>query len=302
MKPIKVRAGQTVKYDVDVKGEPSPALTWRFKNIELNSNEQIQIDNIEYNTILAITETKRNNSGIYSLKAENINGFDEADVEVIVLDKPSSPEGPLEVCDVHREGCKLKWKKPKDDGGTPLAGYIIEKLDTSNGRWLSAGTCLPEQLEYELKDLEPNHRYQFRIKAVNDEGESVPLETDGVVVAKNPFDVSSPPGLPELEDWDEHHVKLKWEPPIRNNGADITGYIIEVMDKDSGAFIKTVETDGPACKGIVKNLENGKQYKFRVCAVNKAGKSEPSEQTNWHTAKARLCMYINIILRKNDQF
>lgn len=59
------------------------------------------------------------------------------------------------------------------------------------------------------------------------------------------------------------------------------------MDKDSGEFVKAVETDSPVCKGVVKKLEEGQQYKFRVRAVNKAGPSDPSEQTNWHVAKPR---------------
>ena len=33
---------------------------------------------------------------------------------------PSRPEGPLEVSDVKAESVKLKWKKPKDDGGKDI--------------------------------------------------------------------------------------------------------------------------------------------------------------------------------------
>lgn len=292
MKPVKVRAGQTVKFDVDVKGEPAPELSWFFKEQDLIPTGQSRIENEDYNTKLTIVDSTRKDTGTYKLKAENINGVDEAEVEVIILDKPSKPEGPLEVSDVHKEGCKLKWKKPKDDGGVPLTGYVIEKLDTAVGRWVPAGTADPEKTEQEIKGLEPNHRYQFRVRAVNEEGESEPLETDSAIVAKNPFDVSAPPGLPEFEDWDEHHVKLKWEPPIRDGGAPVTSYIIEVMDKDSGEFVKAAETDGPVCKGVVKKLEEGQQYKFRVRAVNKAGPSEPSEQTNWHIAKPRFRKFI----------
>jgi len=94
--------------------------------------------------------------------------------------------------------------------------------------------------------LEPLHTYQFRVKAVNEEGESEPLETDNATVAKNPFDVPTAPGLPDIVDWDENMVKLKWEPPIRDNGAPITGYIIEMMDKFRGEFVKV-------CINLFKN-------------------------------------------------
>lgn len=292
LQTVKVRAGQNVKFDVDVRGEPPPTITWSLGTKTLEAGPNCRIENEDYNTKLTLLNTTRGNSGTYKIFAQNDSGTDEAEVEVHILDKPSKPEGPLEVTDVHKEGCKLKWNKPKDDGGIPLTGYLIEKLDTATGRWVPAGHVDPSKTEQEIKGLEPNHRYQFRVKAVNEEGESEPLETESAIVAKNPFDPPAPPGLPELEDWNEHMVKLKWEPPIRDGGAPITGYIIEMMDKDSGHFVKAVETQGPTCTGVVPKLEEGQQYKFRVRAVNKAGPSEPSEQTNWHTAKPRFCKYI----------
>ena len=33
---------------------------------------------------------------------------------------PSRPGGPLQVDDVQKDSCKLKWKKPDDDGGNPI--------------------------------------------------------------------------------------------------------------------------------------------------------------------------------------
>lgn len=48
-------------------------------------------------------------------------------------DRPGKPEGPLEISDIHKEGCKLKWDKPKDDGGVPISGYTVEKMDVTTG-------------------------------------------------------------------------------------------------------------------------------------------------------------------------
>lgn len=100
-------------------------------------------------------------------------------------------------------------------------------------------------------------------------------------------DPPSAPGLPEIIDWAENMVKLKWEPPIRDGGAPITGYIIEMKDKFGTTFVKAAEVEGRVCTGTVTRLEEGNQYQFRVRAVNKAGPGEPSEATNPHTAKAR---------------
>lgn len=46
-------------------------------------------------------------------------------------------------------------------------------------------------------------------------------------------DKPGPPGLPEIVDFDENMVKLKWDPPIRDGGAEIAGYVLEMKPKDS---------------------------------------------------------------------
>lgn len=101
------------------------------------------------------------------------------------IGKPGKPEGPLEVSDIKKDGCTLKWKKPKDDGGEPIEGYIVEKFDPETGVWLPVGQSpVPEM---EVTDLTPGHEYKFRVKAVNKEGESEPLETYSSIIAKDPF-------------------------------------------------------------------------------------------------------------------
>ena len=113
MTPIRIRAGQSIKFDVDIKGEPAPTAKWTFKTQELKTLDNVKVEHIEYNSKLIITEAVRKYTGIYKLTAVNDSGTDEADVEVNVLDKPGKPEGPIEVTDVHKEGCKIKWKPPK---------------------------------------------------------------------------------------------------------------------------------------------------------------------------------------------
>ncbi|KAE8573900.1 Putative twitchin [Halyomorpha halys] len=291
LQKITVRNGQMVKLDVDVKGEPPPQIKWFFKSKELENDLRLKIENEDYNTKFVLRDTSRSDSGKYTITAENVNGKDEADVEINILDKPSAPEGPLEVTDVHKEGCKLSWKQPKDDGGLPLTGFAIEKMDVSTGRWVPAGFVEPNVTEHEITGLEPGKKYHFRVAAINEEGESPPLETDTAIIAKNPYDVASAPGLPEIVDYDENMVELKWDPPIRDGGAPITGKFSKIYvyykSKDDPKFVKAVEIHGDIRKGKVPKLEEGNQYQFRIRAVNKAGVGEPSEATNPHTARPR---------------
>lgn len=81
----------------------------------------------------------------------------------------------------------MHWKKPKDDGGLPLTGYIVEKMDPLTGVWTPVSFLDPTKTDHVVTGLEPNKKYHFRVKAVNEEGESPPLETDTAILAKNPY-------------------------------------------------------------------------------------------------------------------
>lgn len=100
------------------------------------SDENVQIDNVDYNTKFFIMRSKRPQSGKYLIVATNRVGEDRAEVDITILGKPATPNGPLKVSDVTKHGCKLKWEAPEDDGGTPIEYYQIEKLDPLTGQWV----------------------------------------------------------------------------------------------------------------------------------------------------------------------
>lgn len=194
MKNITVKAGRNQKWVVDVSGEPAPTLTWILKGETVTNNERVKIENIDYQTTLTITGAIRKDTGVYTLVAENSSGKDEATLEFTVLGKPGSPKGPLEVTDITNKSCKLKWKKPEDDGGCPVTEYEIEKMDVATGKWMRvckvpAKDSLKEP-EVDITNLEPGKEYKFRVTAVNKEGDSEPLTTTKSIIAKNPFGIN----------------------------------------------------------------------------------------------------------------
>lgn len=102
------------------------------------------------------------------------------------LDKPSKPEGPLEVTEIYKDRCHLSWKPPKDDGGLPIEHYVVEAMDLSTKKWVEVGK-IQEDTRCGVPGLEAGKKYKFRVKAVNSEGESEPLVTDSEITAKDPF-------------------------------------------------------------------------------------------------------------------
>ena len=100
-------------------------------------------------------------------------------VELVVLSPSGKPLGPLECLDVCAESCRLAWKAPLDDGGCPILDYKIEMLCPKTKKWKKIGNKKPElPLEFPVKDLEEGQEYKFRVTAINEEGESEPLESD----------------------------------------------------------------------------------------------------------------------------
>ena len=49
-----------------------------------------------------------------------------------------------------------------------------------------------------MKGLQKGKQYQFRVKAVNKEGQSEPLIGDQSIIAKNPYDTPGKCGAPDI--------------------------------------------------------------------------------------------------------
>ena len=155
------------------------------------------------------------------------------------------------------------YRVPLDDGGSPITHYTVEKLDLASeaGTWVACGRST--ELQCHVEGLEEMHEYLFRVKAVNSEGDSEPLEGTDPVLAKNPFDPPGPPGKPALKDWDWDHFELKWAEPRHDGGSKITGYIIEKRSANDDLWLKCGEVKPKLEFGIASDVELGKSYVFR---------------------------------------
>lgn len=181
------KVGATVLIDVDVEGEPTPETMWTLLGQELKAEENMKIEHVAYNTKFTITNGQRKNTKKYKVVATNDHGKDEEFVEVVFLGRPSAPIGPLEVYGITQDSCKLNWRAPEDDGGMPIRKFIIEKMDLATKKWVPVGETPGDVTSCPVKGLEEGHEYLFRVKAVNDEGESEPLVADKAIKAKNAF-------------------------------------------------------------------------------------------------------------------
>lgn len=154
LKPIIIKKGQVIKYDIRYDGEPEPEVQWvKDGKIIVADGDRTTVDRPERNTILTVKKAVRGDSGQYKLVLTNSSGTIESVGDVIVLDKPTPPMGPLVAEKVRANYVTVKWQKPADDGGSDITGYVMEKMDTETGRWVPAGECGPDQDTFTFSGL-----------------------------------------------------------------------------------------------------------------------------------------------------
>ena len=93
----------------------------------------------------------------------------------------------------------------------------------------------------------------------------------------SPQDVPEAPGKPEITAVDRTQITISWSPPESDGGSPVTGYIIEKKETSSTRWTKATRDSVTETSLTVRDLIEGKEYEFRVAAVNKAGTSQFSE-------------------------
>ena len=77
-----------------------------------------------------IKKPSRELSGLYQIKLSNGQGEDVKDVKIVMQDVPSAPLD-VNVTDVFQTSCQVSWKPSKDDGGSPILHYVVERQEIS---------------------------------------------------------------------------------------------------------------------------------------------------------------------------
>lgn len=255
LKEIRVKAGEPIDIELPITGAPKPEVTWTKDGnmvdyFSLIFNNFYNFFYLKYvfqkpltsganGITLANTETQakffkpaaqRSDTGQYEVKLYNSEGEEKLPIKIVVLDKPGQCEGPLEVADSTKTSITLQWKPPKDDGGSDINGYVIEKQLEGTDVWEKCpGIYI--QPKATIKHLDEGKKYKFRVKAENIHGEGEPLETKTAIVVKPPYNPPGPPSQPEIVEANFNFVRLQWKAPSSDGGNPINGYVIESKEK-----------------------------------------------------------------------
>ncbi|XP_010729519.3 myosin-binding protein C, cardiac-type isoform X4 [Larimichthys crocea] len=293
---IIVVAGNKLRLDVPITGDPAPTVVWtkgeKASSVKPDGEEKegptsswtvkdgkvisegdsrVHVETSKGHCIFTIEGAERQDEGIYSVVVRNPAGEDTADINVKVVDVPDPPQN-LKILSVGEDSCVAQWDPPSFDGGQPIIGYVLERKKTRSYRWMRLNFDPYPDTTYEAKRMIEGMAYEMRVYAVNSIGMSrhSPASQPFVPVAPT----SAPIGLC-VDDINDTSISLKWRRPEKIGAAELEGYGVEYCKEGTDEWI-------PAIKGLtertsltIKDLNTGDKLQFRVRAYNMAGPSAP---------------------------
>uniref|UniRef100_A0A673NGV4 Myosin-binding protein C, fast-type-like n=1 Tax=Sinocyclocheilus rhinocerous TaxID=307959 RepID=A0A673NGV4_9TELE len=270
---IIVVAGNKLRFDVDITGEPPPTVCWKKGDTEISEAEgRVRVETRKNLSCFVIEGAERSDEGLYHITVTNPAGEDKADVMVKIVDVPDPPEN-VKCTAVGEDSASVQWDPPKFDGGVPVKGYLMERKKKGSSRWTRLNFDIYESTTYEAKKMIEGVLYEMRVFAVNGIGISQPSASSKPFM---PIAPTSEPTRLTVEDVTDGTCALKWLPPERIGAGGIDGYIIEYCCRLTTEWVQANETPVEKNSYRVRGLPVGEKMLFRVTAVNIAGRSPPA--------------------------
>uniref|UniRef100_A0A671MNY4 Myosin-binding protein C, cardiac-type-like n=1 Tax=Sinocyclocheilus anshuiensis TaxID=1608454 RepID=A0A671MNY4_9TELE len=270
---ILVVAGNKLRLDVPITGDPAPTVVWtKGEKVLTDSDGRVHVESTKGHCIFTIEGAERQDEGVYSVIVRNPAGEDTADINVKVVDVPDPPEAPR-ILSVGEDSCIVQWDSPLFDGGQPVIGYVLERKKRKSYRWMRLNFDPYKETTYEAKRMIEGVAYEMRVYAVNTIGMSRPSAASQPFVPVAP--TSEPTGLC-VDDISDTTISLKWRAPERIGSAELEGYGVEYCKEGSDEWIPAFSGLTERTTVIVHDLPTGEKMQFRVRAYNMAGPSLPA--------------------------
>uniref|UniRef100_A0A4W6CL70 Myomesin 1 n=1 Tax=Lates calcarifer TaxID=8187 RepID=A0A4W6CL70_LATCA len=199
------------------------------------------------------------------------------DIEGIVPGRPLE----LQVTEATKNYVVLSWKPPGEKG---LEGvmYYVEKCVAGTDSWQRVNTEIPvKSPRFALFDLAEGKSYSFRVRCCNSAGVGEPSDpTEATTV-----DIPSAPGKVVPTRNTDTSVVVSWE--ASRDVKELIGYYIEGSIVGSNVW-EPCNNKPHIYRFICHGLMTGEKYVFRVRAVNAAGLSQFSAESEPVEVKAAI--------------
>ncbi|KAM5218759.1 myomesin-1 isoform 3-T3 [Hipposideros larvatus] len=180
----------------------------------------------------------------------------------------------------------LSWKPPGQRGHEGIL-YFVEKCEAGTENWQRVNTELPvKSPRFALFDLAEGKSYRFRVRCSNSAGVGEPSKATEVTVVGDKIDIPKAPGKIIPSRNTDTSVIVTWEES--KDAQELVGYYIESSIVGSGKWEPCNNNPVKGSRFTCHGLATGQNYIFRVRAVNAAGLSEYSEDSEVIEIKAAI--------------
>ena len=192
--------------------------------------------------------------------------------EASAINVPNPPNN-FSVTAVSDDQINLSWSAPLN-GGSPITGYLITYV-VDEGNFEDLVTIPASTTNYSHKNLLKDHIYFYQIYAINSVGQSIPTKflsatpIHGTAVPDSPTSLQANAASPTS-------VFLYWNAPQNNGDTIVTGYKIEYSTITNQWKVLVSNTGTPQTSYYHSGIDTGKNYNYRVSAINSNGVGNPS--------------------------
>uniref|UniRef100_A0A2K6FR60 Myomesin 1 n=1 Tax=Propithecus coquereli TaxID=379532 RepID=A0A2K6FR60_PROCO len=210
---------------------------------------------------------------------------------IVTEEEPSEgiiPGPPTDLCvtEATRSYVVLSWKPPGQRGHEGIM-YFVEKCEAGTENWQRVNTELPvKSPRFALFDLAEGKSYCFRVRCSNSAGVGEPSEATEVTVVGDKLDIPKAPGKIIPSRNTDTSVVVSWEES--KDAKELVGYYIESSVVGSGKWEPCNNNPVKGSRFTCHGLVTGQSYIFRVRAVNAAGLSEYSQDSEAIEVKAAI--------------
>uniref|UniRef100_A0A4W5NFN7 Myosin-binding protein C, fast-type n=1 Tax=Hucho hucho TaxID=62062 RepID=A0A4W5NFN7_9TELE len=270
---IVVVAGNKLRLDVPITGDPAPTVVWtKGEKVMTEGDGRLHVESTKGHCIFTIEGADKQDEGLYSVIVRNPAGEDKADINVKVVAAPDPPSAPR-ILSVGEDSCVVQWDPPKSDGGNPIIGYVLERKKKKSYRWMRLNFDPYTDTTYEAKRMIEGVEYEMRVYAVNAIGMSCHSAASQPFIPVAP--TSEPIGLC-VDDISDTTISLKWRTPEHLGSSELDGYGVEYCKEGSDEWVPAFEGLTERTSVIIRDLPTGEKMQFRVRAYNMAGPSAPT--------------------------
>uniref|UniRef100_A0A8C5D1F4 Myomesin 1 n=1 Tax=Gadus morhua TaxID=8049 RepID=A0A8C5D1F4_GADMO len=207
---------------------------------------------------------------------------EEEPAEGVVPGKPLE----LEVTEATKNYVVLSWKPPGERGHEGIM-YYVEKCVSGTDSWQRVNTEIPvKSPRFALFDLAEGKSYSFRVRCCNSAGVGEPSPPTEATTVGDKLDVPAAPERVVATRNTATSVVVSWEKS--RHAKDLVGYYIETSVVGSDTWEPCNNKPVPGSRFVCHGLVTGETYVFKVRAVNAAGISMSSQESEPVLVKAAI--------------